>query len=438
MDASRRLKFAVVALLALLTFAPGAWAQSSGGSVRVTPVNVRPMYFTGAGDLLSNVTYEARLAAASSGSTPMAQSLYYQRQLTTPKSTFGQLAKAWIRRNPAALIGTAALTAVILGSGKFIDWITGQVTNNEYGPSAIPANAIWRHGGSNSDCGTLSQCIQQRLDANPGMSISLTTWQQMTGGSGQAVWGYTSNCSLSNGNACNLHYGFWPRDYQSVGATDPNAKPAQATSDDQLADAIRTGDPSMDWANDQWSKPFKWPDGSPVITPQMVPQMQEIQSQYRQDTGVTVGTNPDPTPVADSLTVDTPNLQPGDKTGTTTNPDTGTGSSSVTVDFPVFCTWASTVCAAVDWFMDDTDTLPADAPLPEVEVPVTEVAYVSGLGLGTCPGALTAEFSFAGEHSIEFSYQPLCDFASYLGPLMTVLAALVSALIIAGVRMKNA
>ncbi|PRH83165.1 hypothetical protein C6N40_03095 [Arenimonas caeni] len=104
--------------------------------------------------------------------------------------------------------------------------------------------------------------------------------------------------------------------------------------------------------------------------------------------------------------------------------------SPTALDFPNFCSWASVVCELADWLRLDTE---GDDPDPEVPViePDTSVSWSSGFSGGSCPAPVSVEVMGA---DVDFSYQPLCDLAVYIKPIVLAAAALMAVLIIGGFR----
>lgn len=152
-----------------------------------------------------------------------------------------------------------------------------------------------------------------------------------------------------------------------------------------------------------------------------------------------------------------------------TSPDSG---NELSLDFPVFCSWAPVVCEAAqiaisfpqtvtnwwdtstksiteayelaktkakaveDYFNDkpekDTDTqLDIDA------VPPVDINTDINFG-GSCPAPKIVPVSFAGINtSIEFSYLWMCQLSEFLKPIVVALASYAAALIVAGIRQEN-
>ena len=81
---------------------------------------------------------------------------------------------------------------------------------------------------------------------------------------------------------------------------------------------------------------------------------------------------------------------------------------------------------------------PGDIPMPWAEgtIPSTpDGQWSSGLGGGSCPASKSVAVGLGGvSTTVNFSFQPLCDFATLIRGLVLACAAIASAYIIAGVR----
>lgn len=108
-------------------------------------------------------------------------------------------------------------------------------------------------------------------------------------------------------------------------------------------------------------------------------------------------------------------------------------SSSMELEFPVFCEWASIVCSFIDW-MQQEPTPPVHPEIPTVE-PQFET-WESGIGnTGTCPADVVT--AFQGQN-LPFKFDNACWAASTLfRPLLLGLALLTSAFIIVGSRVTG-
>ncbi|HFG6972386.1 TPA: virulence factor TspB C-terminal domain-related protein [Acinetobacter baumannii] len=151
----------------------------------------------------------------------------------------------------------------------------------------------------------------------------------------------------------------------------------------------------------------------------------------------------------------------GTGTGTAT-PTTGTGTGDptaqpqpydITINFPIFCNWAPTICQAaqaginyVASYTKDVDALKKeygdnpkfdDKPLEFDKDPATPDTTIS-FG-GGCPAPLNAPYSFMGiSGSIEIPFTPFCKIAEVSKPVIIAVSAYFAALIIGGIRSGDA
>lgn len=147
-----------------------------------------------------------------------------------------------------------------------------------------------------------------------------------------------------------------------------------------------------------------------------------------------------------------------------------TGDSSVSLQFPVFCTWASRMCQwADDWVTSDKTykdhikeektfwetikgwfdwtkeepTEPKEEPTkPEEEKDndlLNQMQSVDFGGSSYCPQDIKVPVSFSGlgSSSLTISYQPFCALASQIRPMVIMLAWILGAYIVTGRNMKG-
>lgn len=125
--------------------------------------------------------------------------------------------------------------------------------------------------------------------------------------------------------------------------------------------------------------------------------------------------------------------------------------TDISLDFPVFCGWAPTVCEAMktvldipnivsdysqsikDYFKEETATdTEIDIPLPNQENIDTDINFSS-----SCPANFTlANFSYHGtSQNWEVDFSKFCDvFGTYVKPVVIAMGAFSAALIVGGVR----
>lgn len=133
----------------------------------------------------------------------------------------------------------------------------------------------------------------------------------------------------------------------------------------------------------------------------------------------------------------------------TTNPDTGeVKPGSISLDFPVFCSWAPSMCVlsdkvqqaitdATEWAKNDENQDTDNEP-PEIkEIDIEALDTSTFTGVAGCPAPIAVPISFGDGGETEISYEPICQLAekwSYVAPLIGFLSG---ALIIVGVGRKG-
>jgi len=152
--------------------------------------------------------------------------------------------------------------------------------------------------------------------------------------------------------------------------------------------------------------------------------------------------NPIPTPEhTDTLTqinnwyttnyVDNTQTSTSTSTSTTiTNPDgSETTTGSTESEIPAFCNWAGIVCDAIIWLQEPFSS-PTDIALPTEELVIP--SYTSGLSdNGICPAPYDA---IVFGSTIPVSYQPFCDLASLIRPLVLAAAGLIAGFVLVRAR----
>ncbi|MGQ1325680.1 virulence factor TspB C-terminal domain-related protein [Acinetobacter baumannii] len=122
----------------------------------------------------------------------------------------------------------------------------------------------------------------------------------------------------------------------------------------------------------------------------------------------------------------------------------GYGDGSISLDFPIFCTWASSVCESIDFIKDKvgelSDFFKAEPQQDtHLEFPVdTPVNINTDIKFnGQCPAPLTYEFTYGGQAQ-SFGIKDFTPFCSMLNdifkPIVIAVSSFVAVLIIAGVR----
>lgn len=162
----------------------------------------------------------------------------------------------------------------------------------------------------------------------------------------------------------------------------------------------------------------------------------------------------------------------GDTTPTT-DPTTGepTGGQSISLQFPIFCEWAHTMCkwyddwkasdqvykdhmtkteehqtqekgfwqSVTDWFdwTKENDDLENDEPEPVNELPLPQLQTNAFTATAGCPEPIPIQIKIGVEGTAYISYEPICQFASKWSFIAPLIGFLSGAMIIVGVGRKG-
>lgn len=134
-------------------------------------------------------------------------------------------------------------------------------------------------------------------------------------------------------------------------------------------------------------------------------------------------------------------------TATGTQTETKPGTAELALEFPTFCAWAPTLCEfaqTATQSIDEAKAEYADKPQEntdtELEIPdLEEQSIDSDISFGgSCPAPLTSDINFMGlNKTIEFSFDPVCQIAEFIKPVVISISAFSAALIVAGVRTED-
>jgi hypothetical protein len=145
----------------------------------------------------------------------------------------------------------------------------------------------------------------------------------------------------------------------------------------------------------------------------------------------------------------------------------------ITLEFPKFCTWAPTICEAAQVVLTFPNTLtewwetakskaeewalsiseawakvkeeyydqPEENTDTELEIPDLEQDIEVDTDIsfgGSCPAPLSSDINFMGlNKTIEFSFDPVCQIAEFIKPVVISISAFSAALIVAGIRTED-
>ncbi|HRB56763.1 MAG TPA: virulence factor TspB C-terminal domain-related protein [Acinetobacter johnsonii] len=131
----------------------------------------------------------------------------------------------------------------------------------------------------------------------------------------------------------------------------------------------------------------------------------------------------------------------------TTNPETGQPNPTpLSIEFPVFCSWAPSMCVladkvtqaitdATDWATTEPQQKePENLEIEDLELDASDVNLTA---TGSCPQD-SVSFSVMGKSvSLDMPYQPVCDALNFFKPAVLLVGAVASVYIVAGVRTKE-
>lgn len=359
---------------AAVTLAAGVvFAQALPVPVNIQPVGPAP------GGLSTMVTFDARGVGGASNAG------YYTRPVLVSNNTLGGLARGLLRRS----LPVAAMAALIEAAGWAIDELTGQVMDSPLDAPEYPNGYFCAiPNGTEKVCGPTREAL-----------IGLCCF-----GNGHYIVSIkpNGNGELENGGSAAIS--FFPVELPPDPFQHVNYNP-QPVPDSQLGQLVRDN-PSI------WNQALRNADGSVNRNPDVMAEAQRLADAL---------TNPDP--------ITNPAPDPAEEW------DSGYqgGDSQNSLDFPTFCDWASVVCSFIDWVKGDDD-LGSDVELPVTEIPVTPSTWTSGLSGGACPANRSLNLSV---WSGSVSFQPVCDLAGFIRPLVILSALLIGAFIIAGANKQS-
>ncbi len=148
-----------------------------------------------------------------------------------------------------------------------------------------------------------------------------------------------------------------------------------------------------------------------------------------------------------SASIPTDQTAVGEIAPPTTNPETGQPNPTpLSLEFPVFCSWAPSMCIlsdkvqqaitdATDWATSEPQQKePENLEFEDLELDASDVNLTAS---GSCPQD-SVSFSVMGKSvTLDMSYQPVCDALNFFKPAVLLVGAVASVYIVAGVRTKE-
>jgi len=118
-----------------------------------------------------------------------------------------------------------------------------------------------------------------------------------------------------------------------------------------------------------------------------------------------------------------------------------TGGQSISIEFPVFCEWAFTVCKWYDDWKKTDEWMKEDPEKKEPEKVEFDddasAGKVTLTGSDVCPHD-SVQFTLMGQnYTIELPYQPVCNALIFFKPAVLAVGAITSAFIVAGINVKG-
>lgn len=380
-----------------LTVSAGALAQDfykPATKVSVSPVGVTPTGKAASGGIAALLTMQG---VDDSGRA----AAYAARGVTYQPSTLGRIARG-LRGGPGAVLGALAFGALIDGAGWVIDELTGQVLSGPPVPTTVPPGGqYWKNTFTNN---TYPSAYAAAAAYSPnGVSIHDCHVEDANGiQSCQATvdhptWGPPYKVTFGVN-------GIRVTGTQPFPLSHPGTQPS-VIPDSQVDPLV--GNAIAD-RPDTWPGVLREPDGRPRVTPEVQAALDDFRQELEADRGLT------PTP-------DTP-----------VDPDWDTQPNPTSTDWPSFCGWASVVCDFIDWYKAPP-TEYQDVEMPEMELPGPST-WVSGLGQGSCPAPHVINLNLGPQ---VYEWDPWCDLASRIKPLVIASAAFAALLILAGVSRRG-
>ncbi|HHW4685724.1 MAG TPA: virulence factor TspB C-terminal domain-related protein [Xylella sp.] len=383
---------------ALVFFFPDvllAQTDPSAISVSVVPLSDRYSSATAAG-VDTVATFEGKVAGIVDGVK------YYDVPVSLSSSTLGQLAKGAISRGLGLYNAYTLLKGLMDGAGWVVDDLTHEVKTGPP-PKNVPSGSyLWCITlGTATSCSVnpaaLSGAIEADCNARRPQDHSHVVNSFRID---EQRWGY----AIYEDSPNDVDFvAYWVR--ISEDTHDYADGVPSVVTDTDLGQLVRT-DPSV--VNSVLVDPQT---GAVIKTPEIVKAMNDLQhsleDQYK------VAHSPDQKASGDF-----------------------SASVSTQTSWPSFCGWARVVCDFMDWVKksDGADDS-ASLKVPYVDLPSSGSSWSSGLGAGACPAPVPLSLSFGGiDAKADISYQPLCDFASYIRAVVIAMASIYALTIISGMR----
>lgn len=346
----------------------------------------------------TSVTYSQRTPSGASTraafeSSFNGQTRHHTQMVPLSKGTAAGLARAFAKRAVPAYMGYQAFKSLLDGAGWAIDELSKQVVTPGQDPDQMaPGTTQWCTTTEPKRC---SSTLPGLADAMLSVYGGTDGWEIVTQHANQATVrfrGVIATVFLKSTVTV------WTPDF-GTGSS------AQEITDTQLADLVLQSPQVIN------AILIDGETGAPIRTPELVAAMNALRQALEAG-------NSSATPGDDVVSGDLANPQPMESA------------------WPMFCSWATTVCDFIDWVRTEPAPEPSPPEVPwEIAPPDPTVEWSSGLGAGSCPAPYSFSVSLGGyTSSPEFSVQPICDFAVIMRPVILAISVLMAGYILAGLR----
>lgn len=331
------------------------------------------------------------------------QAFYTTRTVAFSRASVGAVARSAVG-GPAGV----AITAAIIAAGYVFD---GNGDPVDPGIPGISGNGSCQPGGGGVSTRTAAECVAvygpQTFRGHIVQQDGLHKYYWLRQDWYDA-YGLSQPPTASRGFS-------WRHDPNGAdpSPTDPAGTPDHVLSDSEFGTIIAENFPELipDLITNSFAK-GDWP----TTLPEVEAPRQTVEGSIGQDVEGVPDPAYDPTVIISS--------NPGEV------PQSDSGSSETTepteLEFPPACEWFDVLCEFLDWMQEETDF--TDQPqLPIDEQSIDFDDYDSGLPTtSTCPSPQTVTLSVLGNNSFDVSYQPFCDFATQIRPLVLIAAYLLA------------
>lgn len=265
-------------------------------------------------------------------------------------------------------------------------------------------------------------CKEGQLRQNPNRTKFETCYIM-----GNTTGSIVGNSSSSNWGTVQANPAYDPANTDNKPKTVPLVNIGQQVID-QAQEEVRTGNPAV-------------PIATPVTQAAATAVVGEAATDETQARPITAELDK-------SSAIPTDETAVGEIAPPTTNPDTGeVNPGSISLDFPVFCSWAPSMCVLADKVQEaitdarewvkESETTDTELDIPEQEQQETDTNINFN---GSCPAKITlVNFNYHGnQQNWEVDFTDWCSaVTTYIRPIVISMGAFSAVLIVSGVRINE-